>query len=112
MNIFHEFGHLFDNVSGLKDVFTNAVANEDALSCVSNSIINPEALISLTINNDPNYLYIQARQTYSDQGTSEQWADAFANYVVENIDLSDPLGPGIAMYNFVSGALAQYIGVP
>lgn len=105
MNIFPEFGHLLDNVPGTWNAFTNAVANANNPSWVSNGVINPD-LLSLTITNDPNYPSVQTRQTFSNQGPSEQWADAFANCVAGNIDLSDPLGPGTALYNFVGGALA------
>ncbi len=106
MNIYHEFGHLLDNVPGLKDVFTNAVAKEGNPSWIdSNKKINIEALLSGTIANDPNYPSVQARQTFSNFGPSEQWADAFANYVAGNIDLSDPFGPGASMNTFVTDIL-------
>ena len=113
MNVYHEVGHLLDNVPGTRDVFMNAVDNEENPSWVSaDEQINPDALNSLTITNDPNYASVQARQTYSGFGSAEQWADAFANYVAGNINLSDPDGPGTDMYNFVSDTLAPYIGVP
>jgi RHS repeat-associated protein len=115
MNVFHEVGHLLDNIPGMKDVFTNAVKNENTPSWVStDKQINLDALKGERILNDPNYTNPgpKARQTFSGFGESEQWADAFANYVAGNIDLSKPDGPGTAMYNFVSGALAPYIGVP
>jgi RHS repeat-associated protein len=113
MNIFHEFGHLLDNTPGTWDVFTNDVTNAGKVSWVSgDQKINPAALKSRTITNDPNYPSVQARQAFSNFGPSEQWADAFANYVAGNIDLSNPNGPGIDMYHFVGGALAPYIDVP
>jgi RHS repeat-associated protein len=113
INVYHEVGHLLDNVPDLKDKFTNAVSAQTNPSWISNNRINADALKSLTIN-DPNYdsPSPQARQTYSGYGPSEQWADAFGNYVAANIDLSDPDGPGVAMYNFVRTTLAPYIGVP
>jgi len=65
--------------------------------------INLDALLQYTVN-DPNYPNgVQARQTFQDFGPSEQWADAFGNYVAGNINLSDPAG--IAMYNFVTQTL-------
>jgi hypothetical protein len=60
--------------------------------------------------NDPNYPRVDARQTFSNFGPSEQWADAFANYVAGNINLNNSEGKD--MYEFVSSALSQYIGVP
>jgi hypothetical protein len=69
------------------------------------------ALISGTITNDPNYANgVEARQTFSNFGPSEQWADAFANTVAGNIDLDDPGGPGPQMLNFVYNALLPYTG--
>jgi hypothetical protein len=46
------------------------------------------------------------------KGAEEHWADIFANHVAGNIDMSKPAGPGMAMYNFVTGALRPYIGAP
>lgn len=111
MNIFHEVGHLLDNVPGTWDVFTNAVENLKGPSWVGSDLkINPDALLLGRVTNDPNYSEVEARQTYSDFGPSEQWADAFANYVAGNIDLDS--GKGRAMWNFVHAALAPYIGFP
>jgi hypothetical protein len=110
MNIFHEFGHLLDNVPGTWNVFSSAVSKESNTSWIlSDKKINPVALKSLTIKNDPNYDSVQARQTYYGFGPAEQWADAFGNYVAGNIDLSKPAGPGIDMYNFVTATLAPYM---
>ena len=39
---------------------------------------------------------------------SEYWADAFGNYVADNIYLMKSAGQG--MYNFVAAALAPYVG--
>jgi len=109
MNIFHEVGHLLDNVPGTWDVFTNAVASLNSPSWVGSDLrLNPDALKSRSIYNDPNYPVVAARQTYSGFGPSEQWADAFANYVAGNINLSEDVGR--EMYNFVRGALAPYTG--
>jgi hypothetical protein len=112
-NIFHEFGHLLDNVPGSWDAFTNAVASQGHPSWVSSdNKINLLALKSRFINDDPNYLNVEARQTFSNYGPSEQWADAFANYAAGNVDFSDPGGPGPQMYNFVYNALLPYTGMP
>jgi RHS repeat-associated protein len=111
MNIYHEVGHLLDNVPKSKDVFMNAVENENSPSWVADGYINKDALISQRIN-DPNYaLGPRAIQAYV-PGAAEEWADAFANYVAGNIDLSQAQGPGADMYNFVTDALAPYTGVP
>jgi hypothetical protein len=111
INVYHEVGHLLDNVPGMKDVFMNAVSNEDNPSWVDDDQqINPDALKGKRIYNDPNYPSVQARQTYSFFGSAEQWADAFGNYVAGNINRGNTTG--IDMANFVSNALAPYIGVP
>ena len=112
MNIYHEVGHLLDNAPGLKDVFTNAVKNENDPSWVApNNYIDAKTLKSRYITNDPNYDSVEAIQA-SEAKPWEQWADAFANYVAGNIDLSKAQGPGADMYNFVTDALAPYIRVP
>ena len=109
MNIYHEVGHLLDNVPGLKDVFTNEMESLDNPSFIDGPKggIVAEALKNETIYNDPNYPSVQARQTYSNGGPSEQWADAFANYVAGNIDLASI--EGYDMNSFVKEALASYV---
>ncbi len=107
MNIYHEFGHLLDNRPGMEDEFTNAVPND--ASWVSGDKINPNALLDPNSVYDPNYGQAQAIQGILTVGPPDQWADAFANYVAGNIK---PTGPGAAMYTFVQGALAPYIGAP
>ena len=112
-NVYHEFGHLIDNTPGTWGTFTHAVSAQGDPSWVtSDKKINPAALSSLNITNDRNYPSVQARQTYIEFGFSEQWADAFANYVAANIDLGDPGGPGPQMFNFVYNALLPYTGIP
>ena len=108
MNIFHEVGHLLDNVPGMWNVFTNAVDYEEGPSWVSNDIISARALKSDYIYDDPNYDQVQARQTFSHYGPSEQWADAFANFVARNINMNNP--EGMDMYNFITRVLKPYIG--
>jgi hypothetical protein len=106
MNIYHEFGHLIDNLLGRAP--RSALQGEPKPSYIGdNGYLNPKALISLSIANDPNYSSVQAIQA-SDNDPPEQWADIFANYVAGNIKLSKP-GPGVDMYNFVTSVLA---GIP
>ena len=102
MNIFHEVGHLLDNVPGLKDVFTHAVDHENNPSWVSNGYVNADAALISGRVPDANYGDVDATQAYN-PGSSEEWADAFANYVAGNIDLAKPAGA--SMHNFVTGAL-------
>ncbi len=108
INIYHEVGHLLDNTSGLRDIFTNAVENLNNPSWVEDDMqITPYALNSRYIYNDPNYPWVEARQTYIGFGPSEQWSDAFANYIGGNINLCN--SEGISMFNFIRGALQPYL---
>ncbi len=107
-NINHEVGHLLDNTPGTWDTFTNAVAGEGSPSWIEDQMISRRALNSVWIQNDPSGLnLVEARQTYSGFGPSEQWADAFANYVADNIDLSTSQGSN--MFVFVTWTLWSYI---
>jgi RHS repeat-associated protein len=108
MNIYHEVGHLLDNVPGLKNVFTNAVKDAGKLSWVSDDFVSEEALIS---DHVPNLYYpdTDAIQAYN-PGPSEVWADAFANHVAGNINLAKSQGE--EMHEFVTGVLEPYIGKP
>jgi hypothetical protein len=110
MNIYHEVGHLIDNVPGMKNVFTDAVKNQKNPSWVRDGYVNTDALVIGRVP-DAYYGTTDATQAYN-SGPSEEWADAFANFVAGNIDLSKPTGPGIDMHNFVTAALAPYIGAP
>lgn len=109
MNIYHEFGHLIDNVSGLKDAFTNAVKDQGNPSWVSGGFVSTTALINARVP-DAYYGNTDATQAYSNPGPSEQWADAFANYVAGNIDTHT--GSGADMYDFVISALAPNTRIP
>ena len=113
MNIYHEVGHLINNMPGSIDVFSNALTDATDRSFVGdNGYIVAEALIAHpNVFTDPNYSSVQAIQA-SEDGDVEAWADAFANYVAGNIDLSKPTGPGVSMYNFVTNVLAPYIDPP
>ena len=111
MNIYHEFGHVIDNIPKIKDVFSKTLKNLASPSFVqANGFLDPAALSSADVF-DPNYGTAQAIQhpySFLDDPTiasQEQWADIFANYVVGNIKLRDPGGPGQDMYNFVTGML-------
>ena len=113
MNIYHEFGHLLDNSRGMVSEFSGALDKlEDPGFVRDDGYLNRDALVQQRyVTGDPNYANVEALQ-HPDTGAVEQWADIFANYVAGNIDVSDPLGPGAAMFNFVHGALSPHIGAP
>jgi len=102
MNIYHEFGHFVNH--HFENPFTEGSFDENPPPWVENGYISDNAITSPSISNDPNYPRVQAKQA-SGPGGSEIWADAFANYVAGNIDLGDPNGQGMDMYNFVTGEL-------
>jgi len=63
MNIYHEVGHLIENMPGMIDVFSDALKNEDNPSFINNNgYIDKYALLTLNLTNDPNYDSVQARQ--------------------------------------------------
>lgn len=111
MNIYHETSHLLDNVPNTLNLFTQAVEKQGEPDWVDeDKQINPDALQHLVIKNDPNYESVKARQTYTDFGASEQWADALANYVAGNINMNRQ--EGIAMFSFIEVTLEPFIGIP
>jgi RHS repeat-associated protein len=109
MNIYHEFGHVLDNSPGLENVFSRdpGINNRDFLH---DGYLSRDALIDKSRDMYQNPMTIYGNDPIRAQ--EEHWADIFANYVSGNINLSNPNGPGIAMYNFVTRALSPYIGVP
>ena len=109
-NIFHEFGHLLDNSPGMVNVFSRDphINNPDFLNDAGE--LDPGALINP--GNDMIQHPISINGGDRTTAQQEHWADMFANYVAGNINLVDPNGPGAAMNNFVTQALAPHIGTP
>jgi len=109
MNIYHEFGHLLNNMPGSDNVFSNSLNNLDDPSFVTNNgngILDTGALKS-TLVDDLNYgQHVEAIQ-HECTCSGEQWADIFANYVAGNINLASPQGRD--MYRFITGALEPYV---
>jgi RHS repeat-associated protein len=108
-NIYHEFGHVLDNIPEIKDVFSNALAKLTNPSFITNDdYLNRKALVEeYWLTTDPNYDYVKAVQHPSTDPV-EQWADIFANYVAGNINLDKSQGQD--MYNWITGVLAPYLG--
>ena len=106
MNIYHEFGHMLDNAPGLVDVFSGAL--DDPSFVGDNGYLTKDSRNSVDITNDPNYASVQSIQASRNTPT-EQWADAFANYVAGNINLDTSSGKD--MYNFVTKMLIQNIPI-
>jgi hypothetical protein len=113
MNIYHEVGHLVDNVPGMENVFTNGVAArvwEDQNGRYLFGGLNAGSInTGLTLINpfsvyDPNHGTAEAIQ-HAGGDPSEQWADMFANYVAGNINTSK--APGQIMQITVVSLLLQ-----
>jgi hypothetical protein len=105
MNLYHEFGHVLNNLPGHDNEFSDALKNYDHRSFInSEGKLDSSALITGLVN-DPNYgPHVEAIQ-HPSTDPKEQWADIFANYVAGNIDLSKPTGPGADMNSFITGIL-------
>jgi hypothetical protein len=102
-NLYHEFGHVLNNLPGKDNYFSDALQNYENRSFITAGQLDPAALVSANVV-DPNYgspdpLAIQHAST----DAKEQWADIFANYVAGNINLDSPQGRH--MYNFITGVL-------
>ena len=111
MNIYHEVGHVLDNSPGMVNVFSGNPNINSPDFITDEGYLDTNSLISMSIyeNRDA----IQHPYSILDDatiGAQEHWADAFANYVAGNINLAKSQGE--AMYDFVTVALAPYIGLP
>jgi hypothetical protein len=105
-NFLHETGHLIDFVPPTANVFSGPITADrnnpsNNPGCTKNGYVNSELLLGKLI--EP----VQAINMGEAYDTDEYWADAFANYVADNI-LTGPLdvtGEGQKMYNYVFLAL-------
>ncbi len=111
-NIFHEVGHVLDNVPGREDIFSHrpGINNADFLNEYGE--LDTNALIDSVTPDMYQHPYSVYTDDASDMlyGQAEHWADMFANYVAGNIDLASDEGK--AMNKFVVDALSPYIGIP
>jgi hypothetical protein len=99
INILHELGHLLDSVPATNDAFSRQI--EGIPEWVNDKgFVNRDILLRR---------FNQPVQALPDEAfdRDEYWADAFANYAADNIDLLDPIGQ--KMYEFVKLALKKYI---
>jgi hypothetical protein len=108
-NLYHEFGHVLNNLPGRDNAFSDALHNLDDPSFITDAnILDKSALKSLIVNDPYRGAHVGAIQALPATRTDskEQWADIFANYVAGNINMSTD--PGRDMYNFVTGVFAPY----
>jgi len=100
-NFLHETGHLLDFVPATADVFSGPLKGTTPNWVDSNGYVDANLLLGKL------YQPVQAKYiSGEDFDINEYWADAFANYVAGNIDLSNPAGKD--MHDYVSGALSPY----
>ena len=100
INILHETGHLLDMVPTTSDVFSNPLAEEKPSWVDKNGYVDRSLLLNKF------YQPVQAKPLGEAYDPSEYWADAFANYVADNINLNIPNGS--SMYSDVNLELDPY----
>jgi hypothetical protein len=109
INIYHEFGHVLNNLPGKDDAFSSypGINNSEFLN--NDGFLDTQALI----NPNKNIYYQHPMPVFGDvnkvSANREHWGDMFANYVALNIDLGSTAGS--AMNGFVEGALCANVGV-
>jgi hypothetical protein len=114
-NIYHEFGHVLDNLPNLLDVFSGALATKNASNpswLTSDGFLDPRALIAGDDVADPNYAGGADAYQHPSTDPIEQWGDIFANYVAGNIDTRVGNQRGRDMYNWVTEALTTNLTAP
>jgi RHS repeat-associated protein len=99
INILHETGHLLDVREG--NTFSGGIS-DTPIWVDSNGYVDRDVLLNMF--SQP----VQAAPLGESWDTDEYWADAFANTVVGNVNLTDPVGQ--AMADFVNNSLAPYMG--
>jgi hypothetical protein len=107
-NLYHEFGHVLNNLPGRDNAFSDALDNLHDPSFITDAnVLDKSALKSQIVNDPYRGPHVGAIQALLKTRTDpkEQWADIFANYAAGNIDLSKPSGPGLDMYNFITSEL-------
>lgn len=101
INFLHETGHLID----LDDVFSGPLKAKKPDWVDSTGFVD-ETLLLGKINQavQSKYILKDGKQTEAFD-PDEYWADAFANYIIGNINLAESTGNGRIMYDYVHGAL-------
>jgi hypothetical protein len=108
INIYHEFGHVLNNLPGKDDAFSGypGIGNSEFLD--DKGFLDINALI---IKNASLY-YQHPMSVFGDNKVTaqrEQWGDMFANYVAGNINLA--ASEGSAMNGFIETVLCANVGV-
>ena len=97
---------MLNNLPGGDNAFSDALANLRNPSFVTNhgnGVLDTNALLRTRVQ-DPYWGTVIAIQ-HESTDPREQWADVFANFVAGNIDLTQPSGSGLGMYNFMTSVL-------
>jgi RHS repeat-associated protein len=107
VNFLHESGHLLDAVPSTLDVFSDPFRSNKGGATptwVKDGYVNRDLLGNMFTQP------VQAKPMNEPNSPNEYWADAFANYVANNIKTGplDPTGEGQQMYDYVYRALYPY----
>ncbi len=104
INILHETGHLLDMVPATKDVFSNPL--DDKKGGTTPSWVDKDGYVDKSLLLNKFTQPVQAKPLGEANDPNEYWADAFANYVADNINRNIP--GGNSMYYDVDLALDPY----
>ncbi len=85
-NILHETGHLLDMVPSTRNVFSGPLAGNKPSWIDKDGYVDSNLLLNKL--SEP----VQAKPLGEAFDPNEYWADAFANYIADNINLSIPNG--------------------
>jgi RHS repeat-associated protein len=111
-NFLHETGHLIDFVPATANVFSGPLTADrnnpsNNPDWTANGFVNEKLLLGKLFQPvQASYIKDKAGNLLEDFDTNEYWADAFANYVADNINKSQ--SAGMNMYNYVNDALNPY----
>jgi len=98
-NFLHEASHLIDAVPATKDAFSGSLPEK--ATWIEDGYVNDDLLLGKLV--EP----VQAKPMNEPYYRDEYWADAFANYVANNIDLNQ--AAGLDMATDVTNAFQPFI---
>jgi RHS repeat-associated protein len=106
INFIHETGHLIDMVPATANIFSGQLIADSGYA-PNNPSWTKDGYVDITLLVIQSGQPVQALPMGEAYVPAEYWADAFANYVTGNIDVSPTAG--LDMYNFVSEAINSYL---
>lgn len=100
INFLHEIAHLIDLVPSSKNIFSKSLPASPAW--VKDGYVNSELLLGKFDEQ------VQSKPLNESYDPYEYWADAFANYAADNININDKSGLGKNMAQDVLDAINKY----